>query len=171
MKKAQMVFWRSAIVIIFVVTAACTAAAQGNLTIIYQDGSYQAINLNQPPAHIKSMNISGGSQVQGRVPDIAGQWKENGGGCSGTVWNIVQAGEQIVSINAFGQCQGDSYQVWDGTGFKWLSGNVLTFRAVYKKNPWGWRENNLRVTFSTHNRAVLEWRLDDGKNGSLALER
>ncbi len=171
MNRAKKMCWTWGTVIIFLLSVACVAGAQGNLTVIYNDGSYQTMNLNQPPSSIKSVNISGGSQAQGRVPDVAGQWKENGGGCSGTVWNIAQIGEQVVSISAFGQCQGESYQVWDGTNFQWISGNVLAFKVIYKKNPWGWRDNNIRVTFSSSNRANLEWRLDDGRSGTLGLER
>jgi hypothetical protein len=106
-----------------------------------------------------------------KAPNIAGQWKEVGGGCTGTMWNVIQVGGQVTSISAVGQCTGGTFQVWDGASFQWISGNVLAFKAIYKQCPWGWRENNIRVTFLSDNKANIEWRSDDGKSGTVGLER
>ncbi|MGA2333574.1 MAG: hypothetical protein ABSG75_17680 [Syntrophales bacterium] len=159
------------ILITFFLSIPCSAGSQGNLTIIYNDGSNQTMNLNQPPSSIKAVNISSASNVQGSVPNIAGQWKEVGGGCTGTIWNVVQVGEQVVSISGIGQCTGGTFQVWDGTNFQWTSGSVLTFKAIYKQNPWGWRENNVRVTFLSNDKARFDWRSDTGNSGVVGLEK
>ena len=173
MNKAKRISWTIVLIMVFLLSIPCIAKSQGNLTIIYNDGSNQIMNLNQHPSNIKAVNISGGSQAQGRVANISGQWKETGGGCPGTIWNVVQVGEQVVSINGIGQCTGGTFQVWDGTNFQWISGNVLAFKVVYKhkQNPWGWKENNLKVTFISNNKASFDWRSDDGNSGAVGLER
>jgi hypothetical protein len=82
--------------------------------------------------------------------NIGGTWEIVGGGCSGSRFEIVQRGAQVVAIGGEHHCSGGAVAKWTGSVTSW-DGHELRSSYTFTLRPQGWEDGSQTMSFSDAN--------------------